>query len=1406
MKGEIKKYGFIFNQEGTVRNKRYADALNPVTVIVDDRKLADFIVYAQHYTKSVRFIPAEGEIDLRQTWNAFFKDSTVLLMANIATKETEEIKTDYYVLKARFLDVTNLETFEQLSAYVFSRYVLIDEWYASASNDIGLSQDIRLYVKSYLAKELRRLNEILIYLHGLKNDAERTFNLSKQLQNKDDLWGLAEWQPSTATADSFKGSTDNERLINASLTLNKVFDVVFHVTTAIVANCKRYFDSSLFEQQSHPPHVALFITFIKLFGYAQAGLNELPKKLLDHYYKEVLQIMPKPAKPDCTFVVFEIAKGFDTYHVKKGTALVAGKDKTGRELIYQTDKDLLINKGQVAAVKNIFIQNNSTGILNYYADTLKGTLLKDLTVKSWKPFGTPNKVRRTSIGLGIASTQFYLAKGQRNVSVVLNLRSEFAFEAFDISLFELRLTGEDGWLSSLLLEDAISIHHFKRLNLNQLELNFSIPIAQQSAVIAFDPAIHHGEYVTAFPILEILLVFPVLPADLTSDLYTEYKLQVDSLNALQNIDLVGAEVRVQVGTMGSKVNFDGIKDLVLQNHNTVLDGKKPFMPFTALPQVGSSFYIGCNDLYYKPIQRIELNIEWMLPDNFRSYYDKYFPPYDANQFTASLSVLKKQNWQKLDDVSVIDTYANDPQFRLLIVNPQIERAVSDVGTDEAVYSFDIAKPDGTLKLKLNYPDFGHDIYAQLITATVTERASSKLAMVDFYKIVKKQLHDSVITIKYPDDTGDEKGTLKVVIYNVLNLIKDDDKARGMMITGLDDKLKKINGSEVTFNQIQEVAGNMSTAGGNITLVNDNNFVERIIRFLKKIKLIDRSVHFDEDKDNVESIVADISDRLDTRVNFILPADQELVALIISETNSAISKVVVKIADKLIRLRQTGIPNGDSVNEVIKKEIDDANEVINDLIARKIATLLSAHDIPPKPYTPLINTLAISYSSTKTLEPDKDTFFQILPFGVKPLNMVDKPAAQQGTGTHRAFGSAKVFPGYLINDEANYSGLLMVGIKDIVPNQNLSLLFQVAEGTRGSERKASILDWWYLKNNEWLKLEEKDLLSDGTMGLQTTGIVEVSLPGDANNSNTIFDEKGLFWLAISVDKNIDAFPDLLDIKTQVVQATFRDAGNNPTHLNLPLPAGKLTKVLDNLPGIKGVAQPVASMHGKMQELDPEYYTRVSERLRHKGRAINTWDYEHLVLEQFLFVYKIKCLNNYNQGEFAIGHITLVPVVDLTNRFTGPVNAGMPLANYMQLRSIENFIAARCPAFVKVHAINPQLDYVRVSCKVKFIAGLERGFYLQKLNEDIISFLTPWVTGDQRGLSFSAKIYASSLISFIDKRPYVDYVADLYLNQYTLQGSVAIYAKAENQSSSLIETQFTTAHSLLVSAAAHDLELL
>ena len=825
------------------------------------------------------------------------------------------------------------------------------------------------------------------------------------------------------------------------------------------------------------------------------------------------------------------------------------------------------------------------------------------------------------------------------------------------------------------------------------------------------------------------------------------------------------------------------------------------MPFTAVPQVGSSFYIGCNDLYYKPIQTLKLSLEWMLPDNYRAYYDKYFPPYDANKFTASLSVLQDQHWTKLFDVSIIDAFAKEPKLKSLIINPLTEQQLSKKNEKVGdVLNYDVGKQDGTLKLKLNYPDFGHSIYPQLITATVMGKASSKLATVDYKKIVKKQLHDSVITIKYPE----EKSEFWRVIDNVLQFVRDDEQAISTMLSDLERELKSINGSNVTFSDIQERSGDTDALGDNTTIVNDNNLLERIFRFLRKLKLIDKNIHFDEDKDNVTSIVEDIGDRLDSKVDFILPGDQELVVLIIGETNNAIGKVVMKIADQLVTIRKTNIPEAKVIVEIVRKQIDSANEVINDLIAHKIAVVLAAHDVPPKPYTPLINSLSVSYVSTKEMSPTEDEFFHILPFGNKAIMPFSRSLGAKVIENELL--QATLFPGYLINSDVSHPGLLALGIKDIQPSQNLSLFFKMQEASRISNKKPPGLNWWYLRASEWIPLPNDLLLADGTNGLQNTGLVEITMPGDVDDVSSLFQESGLHWLAVSVDENIDAFPHLVQVETQAVQVTFHGENNEPGHLYAPLPAGSITKMADKAPGVKSISQPVASGYGRMQEDGPDYYTRVSERIRHKNRALNNWDYERLVLEAFPFVYKVKCLNNYNAGLLAIGHITLVPILDLTNKDSEFEDERIPIASYVQLLSIERFVSLRASVFVKVHAISPRLDYVSVCCKVKFNSGVDKGRHLQQLNQDVVRYLTPWSTGDHETLSFSTKIYASSIIEFISKKPYVDYVTDLYLNQYTLQDNKVIYCKSASQTTALVETAFTSAHSLLVSAASHEIQLL
>jgi len=1401
MKSDISKYRQIFKQEGTARTERFTAALNPANLGVDDRKLEDFIVYAQRYTKNVLFVPSHGQVDLRQTWNHFFRDNAALLMANIATRDVTGITAAFEELRDKCKAQPDLTPLRTLAEYVFGRYKLIDEWYFSAAEESHLSRDIRMYVKSYLGGPMKQLAEVFAYLNTLEDGRSIVLPLSQQLYNKDDIWLLAE-HSSTAPYSALSG--DKVAFENAHqllFSLEKTFDVVSNVTTRIISNCSRYFNLSVFEQQNHPPHIALFIAFTKLYGYAQEDMNRLPQRLLDFYYREALQVRSKIAIPDRTFILFQIAKGFDNFLVRRGTRLVAGKDKAGKEITYTTDKDLLLNRASVAAVKRIIMPKEGTRITNYYASSLRYDTSASGKNGGWKPFVKGADELPAMVGLAISSTQFYLAKAERKVWVLFETLEDVVFEHLDPALLVLRLTAEKNWINSLRAEDALTIRHFRKVEARKIELYFTIGIAQTSAILAFNPAIHAGNYATDKPVLELLLRFPEDLRSLTADAHSIYEDQIDNINALQFVRLSGVQIKVQVGSLGQKASFDGVQDLRLENHESVLDVKKPFMPFTAVPQVGSSFYIGCNDLYYKPIQTLKLSLEWMLPDNYSAYYDKYFPPYDANKFTASLSVLQDQHWTKLFDVSIIDAFAKEPKFKSLIINPLTEQQLSKNNEKVGdVLNYDVGKQDGTLKLKLNYPDFGHSIYPQLITATVMGKASAKLATVDYKKIVKKQLHDSVITIKYPE----EKSEFWRVIDNVLQFVRDDEQAISTMLSDLERELKSINGSNVTFSDIQERSGNTDALGDNTTIVNDNNLLERIFRFLRKLKLIDKNIHFDEDKDNVTSIVEDIGDRLDSKVDFILPGDQELVVLIIGETNNAIGKVVMKIADQLVTIRKTNIPEDKVIVEIVRKEIDSANEIINDLIAHKIAVVLAAHDVPPKPYTPLINSLSVSYVSTKEMSPTEDEFFHILPFGNKAIMPFSRSLGAKVIENELL--QATLFPGYLINSDVSHPGLLALGIKDIQPSQNLSLFFKMQEASQISNKKPPGLNWWYLRASEWIPLPNDLLLADGTNGLQNTGLVEITMPGDVDDVSSIFQESGLHWLAVSVDENIDAFPHLVQVETQAVQVTFYGENNDPGHLYAPLPAGSIAKMADKAPGVKSISQPVASGYGRMQEDGPDYYTRVSERIRHKNRALNNWDYERLVLEAFPFVYKVKCLNNYNAGLLAIGHITLVPILDLTNKDSEFEDERIPIASYVQLLSIERFVSLRASVFVKVHAISPRLDYVSVCCKVKFNSGVDKGRHLQQLNQDVVRYLTPWSTGDHETLSFSTKIYASSIIEFISKKPYVDYVTDLYLNQYTLQDNKVIYCKSASQTTALVETAFTSAHSLLVSAASHEIQLL
>jgi hypothetical protein len=121
---------------------------------------------------------------------------------------------------------------------------------------------------------------------------------------------------------------------------------------------------------------------------------------------------------------------------------------------------------------------------------------------------------------------------------------------------------------------------------------------------------------------------------------------------------------------------------------------------------------------------------------------------------------------------------------------------------------------------------------------------------------------------------------------------------------------------------------------------------------------------------------------------------------------------------------------------------------------------------------------------------------------------------------------------------------------------------------------------------------------------------------------------------------------------------------------------------------------------------------------------------------------------------------------------------------------------------VHAKNPVYEQIIVGFKVQFYTGTDKGFYLKQLNDEIVYFLTPWAFNENADVQFGGKIYASSIINFIEERPYVDFITDFVMGVCKNECCPEIKDKKTGLAMALagkIEEDFSTAGSEVKSLA-------
>lgn len=790
------------------------------------------------------------------------------------------------------------------------------------------------------------------------------------------------------------------------------------------------------------------------------------------------------------------------------------------------------------------------------------------------------------------------------------------------------------------------------------------------------------------------------------------------------------------------VKVCGVKNVVVQNDENVLDVNAPLVALGVRPKLGSGFFIGSKEIFGKNWQEFWVNVEWK--DRPVKTFDEHYKHYDyeafedgtseikENSFKLNASVLQQRDW-KGDVQKLMFVHADSRTTQCGYAPPTFTQNVfryarADFGlpalytpaplTPEPLQPFNINSSDYFFRMTLRGVSFQHDRYAFVLArhmmalAKLVDPISIAGAIVHLNeaKDLADALHSRILSMQPKVDA------LKTIINRMIDRLTNDTPGPNpnlaldgirVLVDALDTRLAQalaelgvpdVAAAAVHVNAAIDLTNAISVRAGNLgingSLIKDASDARTLILEVEELG-------FRDDDGNLDT--ADIN-------------------------NGGIHELIHVILDHF-----------DKIKDLLNVDVD----------------LKSG--LPKEPYTPTIKGLWLDYTAKAISNDIAITHLYPYEGSYKPESILKEPT---------------LFPSFC--DE----GSLYIGLKDLAPGSTLSLLFQLAEATADSESERENVKWYYLSNNQWRLLRKGfEVLNDGTDGLTTSGVIKFAIPETINTGNTIL-PANLHWIKAAIPMKSASVSEVIGIHTQAVSVTFtNEEANDKQRLAEPMKNGSISKLKDADASVKKVSQPYDAYGGQVPEEQGQFYTRVSELLRHKDRAIQKWDYERLVLEAFPQLHCVKCINhtygldaNLYTRDFTIapGYVLLGVIPDINKLQSG--GAVEPRVPVSLLEQISDFLKKRTSPFVRLKVMNPRYEKVNICMKVKFYLGKDENYYKEKLQQELREFIAPWITGNQENLRFAQCLNRSDFIRFLETRDYVDYITDLKMTHEEDTGGI------------------------------------
>ncbi|MCD9019681.1 baseplate J/gp47 family protein [Parachryseolinea silvisoli] len=712
----------VHDPYGSSRNRRFAAALHPEYFKIDERTLADFLVFAEQYAAYV-YADAPDVSGDATTWQNFFGGSIIVFLARLCSGKPVRTVT-YDILSGAATPPHHV--LHKLNNFV--RY--------AGSLPGALPPSLEKQTNS------KKISHLLFQLDELKAAMDRVIQSCRQAGIVIDY----ATKDTSAPAEGDDATQQHTTAVDASL------DMFLSLSHKVTESAQNLLHEFIYDYQEHDPALALYVSFLKLYAYAQEDLNKITGKHLDYFFYDLLQQKHKPSEPDEVYVCVRLSDHVETAAIERGTLFNANLDEEGLDCLYAAKDYASVNQTQVVALGSFYpARKGEIGIEPYYefisaiyeTDLLYSAGGFDFTAaaRAFPAFGeavynaTKKTMKPSEIGFAIASPTLLLREGCRQIT--LSLQFELNSMSPLVSFFERYAKAENLSANNVfyrIFSEAFSISLTTPGGWHEVSDYTILPPAWGSGKVEFyfelplgaPPITPFGEDWPADEVKKYNTLWPVMKISL-ADRKTMY-----TYSYLEHLIIQTCSIAVEVSQ---------IKNLEVYNDLGKVETSVPFYPFGALPVMGSAFLVGYDELTKKQISDIALEITWhnlpRVEGGFREHYETYGEDITNDSFRVGVTGLSDYAFHpvaadKIQTFPLFVTQQNDGQTTQR--KPAIQTTIQDLDvkalklhdnfTKEPLGPYDNSAKTGYIKIELITPEmgFGHQKYPILLSEAVLRKA------------------------------------------------------------------------------------------------------------------------------------------------------------------------------------------------------------------------------------------------------------------------------------------------------------------------------------------------------------------------------------------------------------------------------------------------------------------------------------------------------------------------------------------------------------------------------------------------------------------------------------------------------------------------------------------------------------